>query len=297
MDENVSELIREIKKRGAQRVLVQIPEGLKTRAVFLIDALKKEGIDAILCGEACYGACDIKDDYAFSLKCTVVVHIGHSKFYRDFETKVPVLYFPWPVKINVTGINFSKIKESKIGLITSIQHMSLINDIKKMLEKSGHEAMIGGQILGCWTTNAEKIEDRVDAFLFIGTGSFHALRVKSKTVYVLDLEKMVVEKVDSTTMEKRKYARIFKAKDAQTFGVLVSGKKGQFELQGKAEEIRKKLEKKGKKAEIIIMDEINDMKLMGLRFEAFVNTACPRITDDVFDKPVINAEDLDEILE
>jgi 2-(3-amino-3-carboxypropyl)histidine synthase len=297
MDENISELIDEIKKRGTRRVLVQIPEGLKTRAFVMISDLRNAGIDAILCGEACYGACDIKDDYAASMDCEMIVHIGHSKFYRDFKTKVPVLYFPWAAKIDVNNIDFSELKESRIGLLASIQHMNLINKIKLKLEEKSFVVLIGGQILGCWTTNAEKIKDRVDAFLFIGTGSFHAFRVKNKPVYVLDLEKMAVQKVDSTLMEKRKYARIFKAMEAKSFGVLVSSKKGQFELQGKAEDVKRSLEQKGKSAEIIIMDEISNAKLMGIKFDAFINTACPRITDDVFEKPIINAEDLDEILE
>ena len=41
------------------------------------------------------------------------------------------------------------------------------------------------------------------------------------------------------------------------------------------------------------MNEITDDKLMGLKVDAFINTACPRITDMPFSKPMINAEDID----
>ena len=76
----------------------------------------------------------------------------------------------------------------------------------------------------------------------------------------------------------------------------MSSKQGQFRLD-KAREIKKLIESRGKKAYIFIMDEIEDEKLLGLRVDAFVNTACLRITDGKFSKPIINAEDVKEVLE
>ena len=45
------------------------------------------------------------------------------------------------------------------------------------------------------------------------------------------------------------------------------------------------------------MDEIRDDKLLGLDVDAFVNTACPRIVEDKFSKPILNPEDLKHVLE
>ena len=71
-------------------------------------------------------------------------------------------------------------------------------------------------------------------------------------------------------------------------------KKGQ--AFGNAGEIMKRLAEKDKKASIIIMDEITNDKLEGLGFDAYINTACPRIAEDHFSRPLVNASDINEVL-
>lgn len=292
----IDDLIGEIKKTGAKRVMLQLPEGLKRKAADMAAALEKEGINAVLAMNPCYGACDLADEEAKQSGCGMLVHVGHSKFYRSFQTAVPVLYFPWPVDVRLDNIDFSVIKENKIGLLTTIQHLTILSDVKSLLEKEGKTAVTGGQVLGCWFANAEKIVGEVDAFLYVGSGRFHPLGVRGKKIYALDIERMAVEPVDAAKLEKRRYANIYNAKDARTFAILVTTKKGQHELLGQAEAIKNKLHDSGKNAFILVMDEINDSVLLGIRADAFVNTACPRIVEDSFSKPIINAEDLDKVL-
>jgi 2-(3-amino-3-carboxypropyl)histidine synthase len=289
---NYEELADAIKQRGAKRIMLQLPEGLKMKAADICAFLQEKGFDVLLSNDPSYGACDLADTEAKRLGCELLVHIGHSKFYVDFETDVPVLYYIWPEKIDVSGTDFSCIKERRIGVLTSIQHMELLSDVKKILGAQGKDAVIGGQMLGCWTANADKIDDKVDAFLFVGSGEFHPLAVRGKKVYRLDLEKNEVSMVDMEKFQKLRYGRIFRAKDARTFGILVSSKKGQKELLAKAESVKAWLEERDKKAFIIVMNEITDDRLMGLKADAFINTACPRITDMTFTKPVINADDI-----
>lgn len=290
----LEKLINEIKNRNAKRIMLQVPEGLRMRATIIVEAIEKEGIDVILSADPTYGACDLADSEAAQMHCDLLVHVGHSKFYRDFETRVPVIYYPWEMDIKLENIDFSAIKERRIGLITTIQHMKLLKEVKEKLEKQGKEVVIGGQILGCWTVNADKLD--VDAYLFVGTGHFHPLGVNGK-VYSLDLEKMKIDVVDTYLFEKKRFANIYNAKNARSFAILVSSKEGQRELLAAASEIKKKLEQKDKKAFIVIMDEIRDNKLMGIKVDAFVNTACPRLTDDTFSKPFVNAGDIDILLE
>ena len=291
--QNYEELAEAIKGRGAKRIMLQLPDGLKMKAAGICEFLEKSGLDVMLSNDTTYGACDLADTEAKRTGCDLLVHIGHSKFYVDFETDVPVLYYIWPEKIDVSGADFSAIKEKRIGIMTSIQHMEILTDVKKMLESQGKEALIGGQILGCWTTNADKIEDKVDAFLFVGSGEFHPLALKGKNVYKLDIERGEIDAVDIEKFQKLRYGSVFRAKDAMTFGILVSSKKGQKELLAKAGDIKARLEQRNKKALIIVMNEITDDKLMGLKVDAFINTACPRITDMPFSKPMINADDID----
>ncbi|MBI2579112.1 MAG: diphthamide biosynthesis enzyme Dph2 [Candidatus Aenigmarchaeota archaeon] len=294
----MNDLAEHILGRGARKVMLQMPEGLKSRAAAIAGMLEKEGIETLISAEACYGACDLRDHEAKAAGCDLLVHIGHSKFYVDSATEVPVLYYPYHVPYRFDGIDFSPIPEKRIGLVTTIQHLPLLKDVKQLLEKQGREAVVGGQILGCWFVNAEKIEEKVDAFLFVGSGKFHPLGMETKKpVYTYDLETHELEKIDLVTAKKRKYAMIYMCKDAKTFGVIVSSKTGQHELQGRAEKIVSYLKEKDKRAFIIVMDEITDNKLLALRLDAYVNTACPRLMDDHFTKPLINAEDVPKIFD
>ena len=292
-----SDMIDQVKKTGAKRVMLQLPAGLKTKAVEMAGEFEKHGISVVLANDPCYGACDLADEEARQADCEILVHVGHTKFYRDFKTAVPVVYFPWAVDIVLDEVDFSPIKEGKIGLLTTVQHMTLLSDVKAMLEKAGKEAVIGGQVLGCWFANAEKIEEKVDAFLYVGSGRFHPLGIKSKKIYALDIERMRVEEVDTSVLEKRRYANVYNAKNARTFAVLVTTKKGQNQLLGQAEELKNKIEKNGRIAVVVVMHEINDTALLGIKADAFVNTACPRIVEDSFSRPIINAEDLDKVFE
>ena len=293
---NQTRLLEEIKKTGEKRVMLQLPMGLRARAAEMATALGKSGIDTVLALNPCYGACDLADEEAKYAGCGLLVHVGHSKFYRNFETVVPVIYFPWNQDIHLGDVDFSPIKEKRIGLLTTIQHMAVLHEVKELLGKAGKRAEIGGQVLGCWFANAEKIADRVDAFLYVGSGRFHPLGVKGKKIYALDIERQKVEEVDTAALEKRRWANIYNAKDAVTFAVLVTTKKGQNELLAKADEIKKQIESSGRSAFVVVLNEINDTSLLGIKADAFVNTACPRIVEDHFSKPIVNAEDVEKVL-
>ena len=298
MQHNIIDLISEVKKMKAKHIMIQLPEGLKINAVQIIEEFRKNEIECIFAADASYGACDLKDKEAKSMDCDLLVHVGHNKFYRDFSVSVPVLYFPWIFDIDMNEIDFSVIGEKRIGIVTNIQHLHVMNDLKNKLEENGKDGIIGGQILGCWTVNAAKIEKDIDAFLFVGSGIFHSLALKTdKKVYGLDLERKKIELLDLTLIEKRRYAHIFNARDARTFAILISSKNGQNQLLGEADRIKNYLEERDKKAFILIMDEISDNKLLGIKADAYINTACPRLMDDSWSKPFINANDVEKVFE
>jgi len=292
----INNLIDEVKKQNPKKILLQLPEGLKTKAIEMLQELEKQGIEAILSNDPCYGACDLPDSKAQMLKCDLIVHVGHNKFYKNIDTRIPVLYFPWKMDVKIDEIDFSFIKEKRIGIISSVQYLDSLQDIAEILEKGGKQVIVGGQILGCWTANADKIKDQVDAFLFVGTGQFHPLALHDKKAYFMDLEKKKITLVDTSLHEKKKYGIILKARDAKTFAILISSKQGQFDLE-KAKDVKKVLERKHKKAYLLIMDDITDEKLLGIRADAFINTACPRISDNTFSKPIINAVDINKLFE
>lgn len=203
------------------------------------------------------------------------------------------------IEINLPEDVFEKLKEhKKIGLITTIQHLHLLPKIEKQLSARGFEVVTGGQILGCNIENAKKIENSIDAYLFIGSGYFHPLAIAyavNKPTFLFDfaLNKTVqISKEDINKYLQKKIIRRELAKQATTFGILVSTKQGQENLE-KALQIKKKLEQKGKKAFIFLGDSISPQEEPNFQqIECWINTACPRIVEDAWEKNIVNINEL-----
>jgi 2-(3-amino-3-carboxypropyl)histidine synthase len=226
------------------------------------------------------------------------------------ETDVPVEYKEIREKFDIKPLlKKINIKEKRIGLVSTLQFIDSLEDAKEFLEKNGKIVKIGkgksyaGQILGCDISSAKEIERNVDAFLYIGSGNFHPLGLALKTekpVYFLNIEKNKLENLKELKEKflKQRYATIALAKDAKTFGILVSVKPGQLNLK-LAKEIKKKLEDKGKKAYILVFNEIKPEKLEGLEIDCYINTACPRITIDNrtdFKKSILNPDEIESFI-
>jgi len=288
--------IEEIRKNKnllkGKKVFVQIPEGLKYFSIKILNELKKIDASPFLCAEPCFGACDIRDKDAKLLNCDLILHFGHRKFYKNFETEIPVIYIPLNIEINIKKEILNNITENKVGVVSNVQHLSSLENVKKSLEEIGKEVIIGGYILGCYFENAKKIEKDVECFLFIGSGSFHVKELKrftKKPVYHFDPEKNEIKKIEEDKKQEiKRFLKIEKLKDAKRVGILISTKPGQYE---NVEKIEKYLEKMGKDVYKIVADRITNEKLIGMDVDIFLNTACPRIEEDYFKKPVINLID------
>lgn len=299
----------EIKKQGAKRVLIQVPEGLKTKALEIANKMEKEGIITFICIETCYGACDLRDKEAEKLGCDMILHIGHSDL--GIKTKVPIIYEEFKINFNPIHLlekNIDKLKPyKKISLTTTLQFISSLEKAKKFLESKGKRVFISkpkkakysGQVLGC---DYSATKSGVDCFLFMGSGFFHPLGLAmnvEKPVLFLDFEKgiLIDMRKEKERQQKIKFAQLEKAKEYKNFGILVSIKSGQFNLEI-AEKIKQKLEKSNKNAFMLVFDEITPEKILGLKLDVLVNCACPRISDDfkMFKKIILNHEDVDRLL-
>ncbi len=272
------------------RILLQVPEGLKSKATEIAAKLEKEGNEVIISAEPCYGACDLKVAEARMLGCDRIVHYGHTRF---LDVDFPVEYVEHREKANPLPVlekNYPVVREFKsIGIVSSLQFIDSILQAKAFLEGKGHKVFVGeakgrkhlypGQILGCDVSNALEVENKVDCFLFLGCGKFHPLGLslkQDKPIFALDFERGSISKVDDNLFRKQRTMATALAKDARTFGILVSTKQGQMNLK-LAEEIKQKLEKAGRTAFILALDEIRPEKLVGIKADCWVNTACPRI--------------------
>jgi 2-(3-amino-3-carboxypropyl)histidine synthase len=190
------------------------------------------------------------------------------------------------IKLNDSAINALP---KKIGVVTTIQHLHKLDEVMKQLK----EGVKGGQVLGCNAEAAEKIADKVDAFLFIGTGEFHPIAVALKTgkpVYTWNpfAKKLsVVEDKEIERHKKKKQGALTKFLSSQKIGILVSTKHGQSRIE-KALELAKK---KDKEYYIFAFDTLNISDLENFPFiQCWVNTACPRISEDKGN--IVNIEDL-----
>lgn len=286
---------------------MQTPEGLKTKILEIAAKLEKEGKEVLISCEPCYGACDIRDSEAQRLECKKIIHIGHNKM---VESATPVDYLEHRSNVDILPLKkeFKKIDRYKrIGLVTSLQFLDCLNDVKDFLEDAGKKVEIGksrklypGQILGCDVSAAKTIENKIDCFLFIGSGKFHALGAVLKTekpVFILDVERKKIDTIDIDKFSRQSIVAKELAKDAKTFGILISTKPGQLNL-GLAEKIKNEIENRGRKAFLLVFDEIKPEKLEGLDLDCYINTACPRITIEdrtAFKKPLLDWREWKEI--
>ncbi|MBT4651790.1 hypothetical protein HOC13_04705 [Candidatus Woesearchaeota archaeon] len=191
---------------------------------------------------------------------------------------------------------------SKLMLAMPVQFIDQIDSVKGQLEEKGKSVELfeskhgrhKGQVLGC---DVHKVDGGFDAFLYIGDGKFHPtalLYENEKQVYCYNPFSKVAEVLDSGYLEglrKKRKGQLIKFLASKKIGVLVTTKPGQ--KQGDVEELRSRLEKKGKEVYVLLADEINFASLEDFNFiEAWVNTACPRIVEDF---KSLNVSDLEEI--
>ena len=284
----LKELIEKINRKKYKRIMIQVPEGLKTQVVEISSEIKKDTkVEVFISAEPCYGACDLPLIEAELTDCDVIIHFGHSDF--GVKTEIPVIYFPIYFDSFLSDKlkeELKKVKEEKVSVYSSEPFRKILNELEKYLLEIGKEVGEKKIILGC-----SKIKQKGEANIFVGSGKFHPLALKGDT-YLLDVENQKL--IDLTNAirkeEMKKHARLLKLEEAKKVGILISTKPGQFYKDYK--KLEKKLEKEGKETEILMFDEITNEKLMGLDFDVYLNTACPRILDNKFSKPIVNLVDL-----
>ncbi|BGP12592.1 hypothetical protein JCM10213_001591 [Rhodosporidiobolus nylandii] len=89
----IPKTIQQIKKNGAKRVALQMPEGLAMYGCALVDVVERfSGAECVIMGDVTYGACCIDDFTARALGCDMMVHYGHSCLVPVDTTTIKTLY-------------------------------------------------------------------------------------------------------------------------------------------------------------------------------------------------------------
>ncbi len=300
---NIEHLIDVINERKAKSVGLQLPEGLLRRGRFISDEIQKRcNIPVISSGKGCYGACDIDTELLGMVD--LLFHFGHSG--EDLENLV---FVEVRSKIDISQVVRSAIKYLEgdvIALVTTIQHVELVNEAKKLLEASGKEVLIkcglgdglkyGGQVLGC---NASAVDLRCDEVLFIGSGLFHPKGVAvitEKRVVAADPYTQNVEIIDPEPLIRIRWGYLAKALDAQVFGIILSSKIGQYK-RSVADNILKSARDHDIEAHLILLDGVTEGALINLGMGAYVNTACCRIVDDMRGVILLNPDEFAKLLQ
>ena len=152
----------EIKRRGAKRILLQLPEGLKPLGFELAQRIEKEtGAEVFLSGDPCYGACDLALMPKEFVKAELLVHIGHAAIPGEF-TDENVMYVEARADVSIESPMGQAVKmlqtEQVIGLASNVQHIHQLEKAKQILEENGKQVLVGrasgwlkypGQVLGC----------------------------------------------------------------------------------------------------------------------------------------------------
>ncbi len=282
-----------IRDRGFTSVALQLPEGLKLRAIELSEQIFKDtGAKVVILGYPCYGACDLFTGY--KAYAQGLVHFGHSPI-PNLPQDDDVLYIEARAEVEIDGplSAYADRLPQSVGLLASVQYVHLLPRAKEIIEASGRRAFIGkgdgrifypGQVLGCNCSSAVAVQDDVDCYLFLGEGDFHPLAATfgvKKHVVILNPVTGEIRDLDDKRdrILRRRFAAICAAEKAQRFLVIVCGKVGQCRMAA-ADGIEEKLRAAGKEIFRLVTDEVSPAALIHYRVDAYVNTACPRIAMD-----------------
>jgi 2-(3-amino-3-carboxypropyl)histidine synthase len=279
--EDLSELIRNLRERGARRVALQFPEGLKRGAPELALSLQEAGFEVIVSGDPCYGACDLP--LPVLALADVLVHVGHA----PVDDRPGILYdlHPMDFPVEVLEQAVPLLAGKRIGLVTTSQHVHLVPRMVEFLGDRGIEAVVSkgsgrarhpGQVLGCSFSGARGTG--CSEILYVGTGIFHPQGIQLATgarVIALDPYLGKATQVTGERLKRRRSALMEKARAAERIGVIVSTKSGQQRLA-----LAHRLVALSGKAVLVAMCEVTPDELLNLGFDCYVNTACPRLAYD-----------------
>jgi len=301
------------------RIILQFPQGLKAKAAEYVQKYESEGHEVFVASAPCYGACDLCIEEAKAVGAKKLVHVGHAEFMKVNVKGLEIEYIPYfdelPKEVleNAAQKALEMLKgHEKIALVTTVQHIKQIGEVRKLLERAGKKVIMekggkrvryAGQVLGCDAGGAAKaIAKGAQCVLYFGGGQFHPLGMRAGVpVLAADpyLGKACWITQEIEKLERKRRGALLAGAHAKSFGIIVSTKNGQFNLQG-ALLAKKELLKRGKKAMVLVSNEIFPLSLEDFNcFDAYVSMACPRIGDDhaLYKKPIIDFGDFRRMLQ
>ena len=305
-------IFKEIEEKKPASVSLNGPDGMLPQVQDMaIKITTKYEIPAYVLADTTWGTCDLNTTGSKILGAEIQFNIGHTINTESLEKNLVLIDAFDDVGFDSVAEKCTKILKGKlISLVTDSQHLHQMDKVEKILTKNGINVKIGkgkgqlndGQVFGCEFYPATELKKEVDAYVFLGQSNFHAAGIALSTnfpTFVLDPYFNEVREVTefARTLKKKATLAIYKAAEANSFGIIIGLKEGQlskvFGLK-----FKKELEKEGKKVQLFALTDITNDRLNNLRgIDAFIQVACPRIsTDNQFDKPVLSTPQANALL-
>ncbi|KAK4805015.1 hypothetical protein SAY86_004832 [Trapa natans] len=311
----VHKCVWRIRSLNAERVALQLPEGLLMYSLALSDIFTAFGGAAhcFVLGDVTYGACCVDDLSASALGADLLIHYGHSCLVPVDTTTIPCLYVFVDILIDVSlfvaTLKLNLLEEySNIVLAGTIQFATAIRAAKPELEKLGFNVFIpqakplsAGEVLGC---TAPKLpvnyssDDRTVS-VFVADGRFHleAFMIANPEIrtfrYDPYIGKLFLEEYDQKGMRESRKNAILKVKgQAKSWGIILGtlGRQGNPRILQRLE--KKMEEEEGFTYTMVLMSEISPgrIALFEDSVDAWIQIACPRLSidwGDAFHKPLL----------
>jgi len=305
-------IFNEITKRKPVSVAINGPDGILPKVQETASKIMKRfGIPAYVLADTTWGSCDLNSNSAKVLGTEILFHIGHTISMETFDDNVVMIdAFDDITFDKVTRKCIEILKGKSVSLITDSQHLHQVDTVKEILTKEGIQVKIGkgkgqlndAQVFGCEFYPAMETKDEVDVNVFLGQSNFHAVGIAlatNKPTYVLDPYFNEVKEITefAQKIQKKATLAIYKASEAETFGIIVGLKEGQLS-KITALKFKRELEKEGKTVQLFALTDITNDRLRNLKgIDAFIQVACPRIsTDNHFEKPLLSTPQANALL-
>lgn len=298
-----------IKRHGAKRVALQMPEGLLIYSLVIADILEQFcQVEVVVMGDVTYGACCIDDYTAKALNCEFIVHYAHSCLVPIDVTRIKVLYVFVTININEKHLintlkrNFEK--GAQLAAFGTVQFNPTIHSVKAKMENDSEKPMYlippqtmplsKGEVLGC--TSARLNREHIQAMIYIGDGRFH---LESSMIHNPEIpafkydpysQKFTREYYDQDELLSVREGALKIASKSKKIGLIL----GSLGRQGNPitlEKLESRMQLRGIEVVKIVLSEILPQKLcMFDDIDAFVQVACPRLSIDwgyAFDRPLL----------
>jgi 2-(3-amino-3-carboxypropyl)histidine synthase len=279
------------------------------------------GSDIDISLDTCFGACDIKYDHFKATGVHTIIHFGNVEIPNlDKPKHTKVIFVPLYLKVSPNKmlhkahLFLSERRIKSIGLISSIQMMHNLETSKNFFIKHGYQVHIGqgnsrvthpGHVLGCNSTAATNVANKVEMFVMLEDGSFHAKPVAlstqkdvacfdpvSQKLYYYDYQKL------KSTAIKERTENLSRLRRVKRIAFLVSTKQGQNRT-NIMEKVRQKYVEAGYQVTTLSTDYLDINALNRTNFDLVISTLCPRVAMDErkqFTVPIITYSEAVEFI-